>query len=361
MASFFSSSKTAGTSTIATDADLANDIIINNPADDSISDIAFSPQQDFLFSASSWDNKVRIWDIQGGNPQGKAQYEHSAPVLCTRWSFDGTKVASGGCDNVVKVYDLNSGQNQQVGSHDSAVQSLRFVQCGPTNAECLVTGSWDKTLKYWDLRQPQPISTVMMPDRVYAMDSKQQLLVVGTAERNIVVINLTNPTTIFKTVQSPLKMQTRTVACYNSGDGYAIGSVEGRIAIRYVDEEQQRKLGFSFKCHRQTKTNRSVGSSSQASVYAVNSISFHPGYGTFVSAGSDGSFHFWDKNQRHRLKGYPAQNGSIPICNFNRQGSLLAYAISYDWSRGYTGNRQDYPNVIRIHPTTDAEVREKQK
>jgi len=34
----------------------------------------------------------------------------------------------------------------------------------------LVTGSWDKTVKYWDLRSPNPVHTQQMPERVYAMD-----------------------------------------------------------------------------------------------------------------------------------------------------------------------------------------------
>lgn len=347
--------------TMASERDLANDIIINNPAEDSISDIAFSPQQDFMFSVSSWDNKVRIWDVQNGVPQGRAQYDHTAPVLCTRWTTDGTKVVSGGCDNVVKVYDVATGQSQDLGTHAGPVKCLRYLTFGSSNTEVLVTGSWDKTLKYWDLRQPQPISTVMMPERVYTLDSKQQLLVVGTAERHIAIIDLSNPATIFKTTQSPLKWQTRAVACYNEGDGYAVGSIEGRCAIRYVDDEQQRKSGFSFKCHRQTSSNRAAGTQAQSLVYAVNSIAFHPIYGTFVTAGGDGSFHFWDKNQRHRLRGYPSLQASIPVCNFNRQGTVLAYALSYDWHQGHMGNRPDYPNVIRLHPTTDDEIKEKKK
>lgn len=343
--------------TLATDKDLAGDIVINNAAEDSISDIAFSPQQDFLFSVASWDNKIRIWDVQGGASQGRAQYEHAAPVLCTRWSLDGSKVASGGCDNAVKIFDVASGQSQQLGTHSGPVKSLRFVQCGPTNQECLVTGSWDKTLKYWDLRQQQPISTVMLPDRVYSMDSKAKLLVVGTANRNISIIDLNNPTNIFKSIQSPLKWQTRSIACFNEGDSYAIGSIEGRCAIRYVDDMQQKKSGFSFKCHRQNQNNNP----SQYLVYPVNSIAVHPIYGTFVTAGSDGTFHFWDKNHRHRLKAFPSQNATIPVVNFNRQGTVLAYALSYDWFQGHMGNSPDYQNVIRLHPTNPTEVQEKKK
>ncbi|AET40998.1 RNA export factor GLE2 Ecym_7149 [Eremothecium cymbalariae DBVPG len=364
MSLYRTTGSTGTTTAMATDKDLVNDITINNPANDSISDIAFSPQQDFLFSVASWDNTVRIWDVQNGMTQGRAQYEHQAPVLTTRWSSDGTKIASGGCDNVVKIYDVASGQTQQIGSHDAPVKLLRFVQCGPSNQECIVTGSWDKTIKYWDMRQSQPISTVAMPERVYAMDSRQKLLVIGTAERHIIIVDLNNPGQIFRTSMSPLKWQTRTIACYIEGNGFAIGSIEGRCAIQYVDEQEQRKSGFSFKCHRQQQqatATTGTRASTESHVYPVNSIVFHPQYGTFATAGGDGSFHFWDKNQRHRLKGFPPMNSSIPVCNFNRNGSVFAYALSYDWHQGHMANRSDYPNVIRLHATTDDEVKEKKK
>jgi mRNA export factor len=49
-------------------------------------------------------------------------------------------------------------------------------------------------------------------------------------------------------------------------------------------------MNFSFKCHRETP----AGNTSNATnVYSVNAISFHPTYGTFSTAGSDGTFHFW--------------------------------------------------------------------
>lgn len=46
-------------------------------------------------------------------------------------------------------------------------------------------------------------------------------------------------------------------------------------------------MNFSFKCHRETP------STGIANVYSVNDISFHPTFGTFSTAGSDGTFHFW--------------------------------------------------------------------
>ena len=38
----------------------------------------------------------------------------------------------------------------------------------------------------------------------------------------------------WQTVASPLKWQTRTIALFPGADGYALGSIEGRVAIQYV-------------------------------------------------------------------------------------------------------------------------------
>ena len=69
---------------------------------------------------------------------GRAMYEHEAPVFSSRWSIDGTKIISGGADNQVKIFDLATQQAQQIGQHDSAVKSVRYVECGPTNTKLLL-------------------------------------------------------------------------------------------------------------------------------------------------------------------------------------------------------------------------------
>ena len=101
----------------------------------------------------------------------------------------------------------------------------------------VVTGSWDKTVKYWDLRQSTAVATLNCQDRVYTMDVKDNLLVIGTAERYINIVNLTDPGKFYKTIQSPLKWQTRTVACFKDASGFGVGSIEGRCAMQYVEEK----------------------------------------------------------------------------------------------------------------------------
>ncbi|KAJ1799836.1 RNA export factor gle2 [Coemansia sp. RSA 2399] len=329
------------------------DVEINMPPSDSVSELAFNPKANFL-AAASWDNEVRIWEVmETGASAGKASYSHEAPALCCAWSRDGSKVASGGADKAGRMLDIGTGQTIQVAQHDGPIRCIKFVEA-ENSSPIIATASWDKTLKYWDLRQQSPIGTVNLPDRAYAMDCNHPLLVVATAERKIQIFNLSSPTTPFETADSPLKWQTRTVSCFTTGDGYAIGSIEGRVGIQYVDPKLKDK-SFSFKCHRDTT--RTI----ETQVYSINSITHHPIYGTFVTGANDGSFTSWDKDSRHKLKTYAKLGSPILSTAFSGDGKLFAYAIGYDWAQGYKGNVGTIKNTIKLHAVLDEDVKPKQR
>lgn len=93
------------------------------------------------------------------------------------------------------MFDVATGQSVQVAQHSEPIKCVKFLD---QPQPILATGSWDKTIKYWDLRSPQPIGTVQLPERCYTMDTVGQLMVVGCAEKSICIFNLSNPTTIFK-------------------------------------------------------------------------------------------------------------------------------------------------------------------
>ncbi|KAI9867319.1 MAG: RNA export factor gle2 [Trichoglossum hirsutum] len=335
-----------------TQGDISHDIQLVSPPEDSISDICFSPQSDHL-AVASWDKKVRIYEInnQGGS-EGKALFEHEAPVLSVHWSKDGTKVVGGGADKAARMLDISSGKTEQVAVHDQPIRVVRFIDAPVSAQPLLVTGSWDKTVKYWDLRTANPVATLPCQERVYALDVKDKLLVIGTADRYINVVNLSDPVKFYKTSQSPLKWQTRAISCFIDATGYAVGSIEGRCAINYV-EDKDIPSNFSFKCHRDPPG----GTRDISNVYAVNAISFHPIHGTFSTAGSDGTFHFWDKDAKHRLKGYPNVGGTISSTAFNRNGSIFAYAVSYDWSKGFSANTPNYTTKVMLHPVGNDECK----
>ncbi|BBG96054.1 Transducin/WD40 repeat-like superfamily protein [Prunus dulcis] len=314
---------------------------VAQPPNDSISSLSFSPKSNILV-ATSWDNQVRCWEIhQSGTnlaSQPKAAISHDHPVLCSTWKEDGTTVFSGGCDKQVKMWPLG-GQPVTVAMHDAPITEIAWIP----EMSLLVTGSWDKTLKYWDVRQPNPVHTQQLPERCYALSVRYPLMVVGTADRNLVVFNLQNPQTEFKRIVSPLKYQTRCVAAFPDQQGF----LGGLAYIIWMNNNKIKTL--PFKCHREG-----------SEIYSVNSLNFHPKYGisiigtaltlrlqdlyiilsivkvhhTFTTAGSDGSFNFWDKDSKQRLKAMSRCNQPIPCSTFNNDGSIFAYAVCYDWSKG---------------------------
>lgn len=80
------SAATASAGAANTTGDISKDVTLNQPPEDSISDMAFSPASDHL-AVASWDKKVRIYEInEQGMSEGKALFEHEAPVLSCCWS-----------------------------------------------------------------------------------------------------------------------------------------------------------------------------------------------------------------------------------------------------------------------------------
>ena len=103
------------------------------------------------------------------------------PVLdCT--FQDPIHVWSGGLDNTLKCYDINSSQESALGTHDNAIKCVEYS--GDLNV--IVTGSWDGTVKVWDQRSQNPCTGVYnQPDKVYTMSVAGEKLVVGTAGRKV--------------------------------------------------------------------------------------------------------------------------------------------------------------------------------
>ena len=72
--------------------------------------------------------------------------------------------------------------------HSRLASTTPPSRASPTSpsSNIVVSGGWDRKLKFWDCRQPQPVAVLDLPERVYSMDVRGNLLVVGTADRQII-------------------------------------------------------------------------------------------------------------------------------------------------------------------------------
>jgi len=322
---------------------------------DSASCIKFAPSQD-RFAITAWDSSAMVFSYSkdGAHLQSQlvskmTQNPHTLPVLCCAWSPDNAKLATGAVDKTAKVWDISTGVTERFATHDQPIKSLHWIP----SRSMVVTGSWDKTLKYWPtatMGDCKAAASVTLSERIYAMDVKDETAVVACADRVIHTFDLRSPTVPIKTHQSPLRHQIRTVALFHDLKGYAIGSIEGRVHIHHYAEADA-KSNFAFKCHRDPNNQ---------DIYAVNQIVFHPTWGTFCTVGSDGTFNFWDKEAKQRLRGFPRLQNSISSADFSYDGDVFGYTVAYDWSRGYEP-RSGEGESTWLHVVQESELRPRQR
>ncbi|GAY48709.1 hypothetical protein CUMW_113770 [Citrus unshiu] len=295
---------------------------LGNPPSDGISNLRFSNHSDHLL-VSSWDKSVRLYDASANVLRG--EFMHGGPVLDCCFHDDSSGF-SASADHTVRRLVFSHGKEDILGKHDAPVRCIEYSYA----AGQVITGSWDKSLKCWDPRgasgqERTLVGTYPQPERVYSLSLVGNRLVVATAGRHVNVYDLRNMSQPEQRRESSLKYQTRCVRCYPNGTGYALSSVEGRVAMEFFD----------------------LSEASQAK-----------NYGTFATGGCDGFVNVWDGNNKKRLYQYSKYPTSIAALSFSRDGRLLAVASSYTFEEG---DKPHEPDAIFVRSVNEIEVKPKPK
>lgn len=326
-------------------SDAPNEFKLVDPPTDCIQSVKFGPNSNSLLLTASWDSTVRLYDITHNTLSLK--YNHVGPVLDAAFQ-DTSRSWSGGLDQQVKMFDFASGTETVVGSHTAAV---RCVEAAP-EINCMVTGGWDHHVKLWDPRTPSAIGSYAQPEKVYTMAICGTTLVVGAQGRRVLVWDLRNMGYVQQRRESSLKYQTRCIKCFPTKQGYVLSSIEGRVAVEYFDPNPDvQKKKYAFKCHRNKEA------SGLEMIHPVNAISFHTGYNTFATGGSDGYVNIWDGFNKKRLCQFHKYPTSISSLSFSPDGSYLAIASSFLMESDSVKNIP--PDQVYIRRVTDQETRPK--
>ena len=341
----------------------SGDYFVPDLIDDTIQCMKFIPVQGQNYLATGgWDNKLRIFNINYTITNNTLNYEeatinsslnfafqHNSPILSLSWEDSSGRIFTGCADGSVNIVDITKNSSNVIGNHKNACKEV----ISSSKYGILITGGWDGVVNIFDPRQQGPVISYTFPNKVYSLSCVNDLLVVGLSELYISYFNLQKlRNKVFEpelTFASHLKFQTRKVCVFNDGKGFAEGSIEGRVAIKNIpdinnkppiNQETKTTAGkddFAFRCHRDTKQN-------PPAVYAVNDIAFNPVYGTFCTVGSDGLYTVWDKNNRTRVfeRSFPnnqVDKTPLTACDYNIEGTLLAFAVGYDWHKGAEGSK----------------------
>lgn len=299
---------------------------------DTVSSLTFSVNNPVYLLASSWDGHLRLFDISTRSVV--RDFTERAPILGATFVSE-TRVVTGSLDGALRFYDLEQGQLQQEQTiHKDAIRSLVYS----TEHRLLVAGSWDRTFSVHSLSSDKIQSVqIELPEKVFSMSSNKDHLVIGMSNRQVYIYTFaqlfealaTQDTTIkpLQRRESSLKFMTRTLKCTLTDDvhmaGYVSTSIEGRVAVEFIDaSEQSQTRKYAFKCHRQK--GRNEAGEEEDVVYPVNAIEFHPRYKTFASAGGDGVISLWDLKAKKRVKQYASIGSEIQVLAYSPDSKLLA-------------------------------------
>jgi WD40 repeat protein len=102
------------------------------------------------FVSCSHDGTIRLWDADTGAELRRFE-EHEGPVL-SLVRLDGTRVVSGSKDKTLRIWNVETGRElRRIVGHDGAVNRLMVLD------GCIVSASEDNTIRFWDAETGQEL------------------------------------------------------------------------------------------------------------------------------------------------------------------------------------------------------------
>lgn len=323
--------------------------------EDTVSKIKFFPSSQFnILATSDWDSKINVFNINYNrinndntlyDIQHICSQQFPSPLLTLTWFPDSYNIITSDIEGVIYNFNIETNQIVTLGNHTSGCNELLMFNINNNNI--LISGGWDGYLHFWDFRCPSPILSLNQGKKIYCMDKGNSLLYIAYEKRIFQYYNLSKfghgKFTHELEFESNLNHQTKSICALGNDDGFAFGSIGGKVTIKNsrdikINENKVLFLNqndFSYKAHRNNYNNY---------VYSINCMSYNKIYKTFATGGSDCKLLLWNIENRKDLSSYE-HTSQINSIDFSYNGDLLAYSCGYDWSEGIYGKIETVPKV----------------
>ena len=315
---------------------------INVPDDSGISSLHFSPYSESLFCTTTWKGDLNIYSIE--NLSLTNTFQFPSPLICSCW-INENLLAAGSCDGTIY---FSNGVVKNI--HKEGVSQVGYIQ----ELNYFYSASWDGFVHIWDnIDTETPKYSFEIGQKILVACNNTSNIVLCTNLNKVFILDLTEPGKI-ETRVSSLQMQIRSISASRPSEyGWAVASIDGRVAIEYFGDLRSQAQRFAFHGHRkETEDDKII-------VYPINSMSFHPlEEGILATACSGGNITFWDISRKIKLSSVPFTcETSISAIDFSINGQHMAIASSYMWDKGEIEHPPDRLLIHNIYQLTQQKVR----
>ncbi|XP_010532631.1 PREDICTED: mitotic checkpoint protein BUB3.3 [Tarenaya hassleriana] len=315
-----------------------NRLGLGNTIGDAVSRLRFSPESNTLL-VSSWDSYLRLYNVERSELISELPSEAALLDCC----FENVSTSfSTGSDGCIRRYDLNVGTIETIGRHDDVATSI--VYSGEKGE--VVSAGLDEKIKVWDARQRKSLVYATSTCAAVGCMAISGFNLVVCIEAYMLIYDLRNLQQPFQSCPSQVDVPIRCVTSVPCSRGYAVGSVDGRVALDFADTASSSEIKYTFRCHPKSKNGKLY-------LASVNGIEFNPcGSGTFVTGDNEGYVIAWDAQSRRKLFEMPRYPNSIASLAFNHTGELVAIASSHTYQEA---KEKEEPPQVFIHRWLDRE------
>ncbi|EFA09115.1 U5 small nuclear ribonucleoprotein 40 kDa protein [Tribolium castaneum] len=276
--------------------------------------VEFHPEGQYVAS-SGFDRRIFVWSVYGECENLSVMSGHTGAVMELHFTTDGTNIFTASTDHTLGLWDLPTSQRiKKYKGHTTFVNSVQGARRGP---QMLVSGSDDTTIKLWDIRKKQSVTTFNSNYQVTAVefnDTAEQIFS-GGIDNDIKVWDIRNHEIIYT-----LKGHTDTVtglALSPDGSYLLSNSMDNSLRIwdvrPYAPQERCVKVFTGHQHNFEKNLLRCAWSKD----------------GSKVSSGSADRFlYIWDTTSRRIIYKLPGHNGSVNDVDFHPNEPIVVSGAS---------------------------------
>ncbi len=280
----------------------------------------FGPDHRWLASGGA-DNTIRLWDVDSGH-ELRALIGHKNWIKSLAVSRNGELLASGSNDRTVKVWNVSSGRELlSLAGHEGPVEVVSFSP----DDRWIISGSTDSTIKVWDAvsgRLLQTLKPHLAGVTALAISADGKLLASAAADNSIKLWD-TATWRELRTLNKQIRKIT-TLAFSHDGRHLVSGSIDGSLILWDTTNGRDRMLP------------KPVAVPVLASAFIAGD--------EFLSVSADGTVASWDAATGKQKRVVAGDQGveEILFAALSHDGAVIAESA---------GNR-----VVEVHSALDGKL-----